>query len=68
MDNVTLVDMRVEKGFRMAGGRVAGFVDAFNILNANPAESVVWTSGASFVRPLAIVAPRIVRVGTKLEW
>jgi carboxypeptidase family protein/TonB-dependent receptor-like protein len=68
MDNVTLVDVRVEKGFRLPGGRVAGFIDAFNLLNANPAESVVWTSGASFMRPLAIVAPRIARVGIKLDW
>jgi len=69
MDNITLLDVRVEKGFRLAEGRrVAAFVDAFNLLNANPEETVSWTSGPSFLRPLNIVAPRIVRIGAKLEW
>ena len=63
------LDLRVEKGFRLAAGRrVAGFVDGFNLFNANPEETVSWTSGPSFLRPLNIVAPRIVRIGTKLEW
>jgi hypothetical protein len=69
MDNITLLDVRVEKGFRLTDGRrVAGFIGAFNLLNANPAETAIWTSGPSFLRPLNIVAPRIVRIGTKLEW
>jgi hypothetical protein len=69
MDDITLLDVRVEKGFRLAGsGRVAAFVDAFNLLNANPDETAIWTSGSSFLRPLNIVAPRIARIGTKLDW
>jgi hypothetical protein len=69
MGDITLVDVRVEKGFRLAGGgRVAAFVDAFNLLNANPEETAIWTSGSSFLRPLNIVAPRIARIGTKLDW
>jgi hypothetical protein len=68
MDNVTLLDVRVEKGFRVPGGcRVAGFVDVFNLLNANPEQNVSWSSG-SFLRPLTIVSPRIARIGAKLEW
>ena len=50
MDDITLADVRVEKGFRLAGGgRVAAFVDAFNLLNANPEETAIWTSGSSFL-------------------
>jgi hypothetical protein len=68
-DNITTVDVRVEKGFRLAEGRrVAGFVDAFNLLNGNPEETTSWISGPSFLRPLNIVAPRVMRVGAKLEW
>jgi hypothetical protein len=67
MDNLTILDARVEKGFRIPGGRVAGFVDVFNILNANPEVNISWSSG-SFLRPLTIVAPRIVRIGAKFEW
>jgi len=69
MDNVTVLDLRLEKGIHLrADRRIAAFVDAFNLLNANPVETAIWTSGASFLRPLNIVAPRIIRVGTKLEW
>ena len=68
MDNVTLLDIRAEKGFRLAHGRrIAGFIDVFNLLNANPEQNASWSSG-SFLRPLTIVPPRIARIGTKLEW
>ncbi len=69
MDNVTLLDVRVEKGIRLPGERRAAvFVDVYNLLNANPEQSSVWSSGRSFLRPLSIVAPRIARVGVKLDW
>ena len=68
MDHVTVVDMRVEKAFVLgAGRRIAAFVDAFNLLNANPEQNVNWSSG-SVQQPLAIVPPRIARLGVKLEW
>ena len=68
MDNVTILDVLVEKRFRLTTGRsIAGFVDVFNLLNANPAQTVIWSS-ESFLQPVAIVAPRIMRVGMKLEW
>jgi hypothetical protein len=69
MDNVTLVDVRAEKGFRFAGGRrIAAFVDVFNLFNANPEQNISWSSGSTFLRPLSIVSPRLARVGGKLEW
>jgi hypothetical protein len=68
MDNITIFDVRVEKGFRLTGGRrVAAFVDIYNMLNANPEENTSWSS-ESFLRPLSVVAPRIARVGAKLQW
>jgi carboxypeptidase family protein len=68
MDNITIADMRVEKGIRLAGSRrIAGFVDVFNLLNANPEQTTSWSSG-TFLRPLSIVPPRIARLGIKLDW
>ena len=44
MANITLLDVRVEKGFRLAWHcRVAGFVDVFNVLNANPEQNTRWS-------------------------
>jgi hypothetical protein len=68
MDSVTIADVRVEKGIRLSGSRrIAGFVDVFNLLNANPEQNTSWSSGA-FLRPLSIVAPRIARLGMKFDW
>jgi hypothetical protein len=67
MDNVTILDVRVEKAFRLRLGRIAVFVDVFNLLNANPEQNTSWLSG-SFLQPINIVAPRIARIGAKLEW
>ena len=68
MDNVTIVDLRIEKGTHRSGSRrVAGFIDVFNLLNANPEQTTSWSSG-TFMRPLSIVPPRIAQVGMKLDW
>ena len=48
--------------------RFAAFVDVFNVFNANPEQNVVWSSGASYLRPIGIVSPRIARIGAKLDW
>jgi len=67
-DNVTIMDMRVEKEIRLSGNRrIAGFVDVFNLLNANPEQATSWSSG-TFLRPLSIVPPRIARLGMKFTW
>ena len=69
MDNITLLHVGVKTGFRLAGQRrVAGFVDVFNVLDANPEQNTNWSSGPSFLRPLSIVPPRLARIGLKLEW
>lgn len=68
LSNISLFDVRVEKMFRVKGHRVGGFVDGFNLFNANPEQSIIQTSGASFLRPTVVVAPRVFRLGTKFEW
>jgi hypothetical protein len=68
MAHVTLFDMRVEKAFALgAGRRLSAFVDGFNLLNANPEQNIIWASGA-FQRPLAVVPPRIARIGAEFDW
>jgi hypothetical protein len=69
MDNITIVDVRLEKGFRVSRDRrVAGFLDLFNLFNTNAEQNLNWSSGSSFLRPLSIVSPRIARIGAKVEW
>ena len=68
-DHITLVDVRIEKAIGLPGsGRLTGFVDVFNALNANPEQNISWETGATFLDPLVIVPPRIARVGIRLDW
>jgi hypothetical protein len=69
LDNITLLDVRVEKRMRLAGGRrLAAFIDVFNTLNANPEQNLIWSSGPSYFRPLNIVSPRVAKVGVSFDW
>jgi len=65
---ITLVDLRTEKAFRIAGVRVMGFFDVYNVFNANAEQTVTTSSGAAWLRPTAITGPRILRIGARVEW
>jgi len=60
------VTHQIEERSKVAS-EIAGFVDVFNLLNANPEQTTSWSSG-TFLRPLSIAPPRIARVGMKLDW
>ena len=69
LDNITLLDLHIEKRLRLPGSlRLAAFLDVFNVLNANPEQNVIWSSGASYSRPLSIVSPRVAKTGLSLDW
>jgi hypothetical protein len=68
-DNIALFDLRAEKIFKLRGGlSVSGFLDAFNMFNSNAEQNTSYTSGTSFLRPLNIIPPRIVRIGARLTF
>jgi outer membrane receptor protein involved in Fe transport len=67
--NFTLIDLRVEKAIKLGGSRrLSGFLDLYNLTNANPEENLVWGSGTTFLQPTVIVGPRIARFGVKFDW
>jgi hypothetical protein len=68
LDNITLVDLRIERSTQLKSGRVSAFFDVFNLLNANPAQNVIWSSGTAFLHPITIVPPRIARAGLSFAW
>ena len=69
MDHLTVVDLRVEKGFKVRRPRrIAGFADLFNALNGNAEQNIVWSAGPSFLRPVTILPPRVLRIGLKVDW
>lgn len=67
-DNMTLLDIRVEKGITVGSRRLGLFFDVYNITNANPSQNISWSSGSSYLRPNSILSPRIARFGMKFDW
>ncbi|MCC7416842.1 MAG: TonB-dependent receptor [Acidobacteria bacterium] len=67
-DNIHVVDLRVDRGFAFGAVKVSPYLDLYNILNANPVQNITVSSGANFLRPILIVAPRIVRIGARVDW
>jgi hypothetical protein len=67
--NIGLFDVRTEKQFHV-GERIllTGFLDVYNIFNTNAEQAVATSSGSSFLRPSAITAPRIARIGVKFQF
>jgi hypothetical protein len=67
-DNITIVDIRVERLFRLGRGRtISGFVDGYNLLNSNAATNINWSSGATYLTRSTIVAPCIASIGMKFD-
>jgi hypothetical protein len=83
-DNVTVLDAKIERRFRFGNRSLSAFVDAFNITNTNAADvgqqssivgrpTVTLADGSrvqvqGFLRPTAIVPPRIFRFGARLSF
>lgn len=65
---INVFDLRMEKSLKKGSTRIGLIFDAYNIFNANTTQSVTTASGTSFLRPLNITGPRIVRVGVRLNF
>ncbi|HEY2431410.1 MAG TPA: carboxypeptidase regulatory-like domain-containing protein [Vicinamibacterales bacterium] len=66
--DITLLDVRTEKVFRINTVRLTGFFDVYNLLNTNAEQTLSTSSGGSWLRPTAITGPRILRIGARLDW
>ena len=67
-DAIVITDLRVEKTHRFGVRDISLFFDLYNMFNANPEQNINSTSGTTFLRPLSIVAPRLARLGVKLNF
>ena len=66
--NITIVDVRTEKMFSINAVRMMGFFDVYNVFNTNAVQSLTTSSGGAWLRPTAITGPRVLRIGTRLDW
>lgn len=68
-DNITILDVRMEKYFTLpAARRIGVFFDLYNLTNSKANQNITWNSGGSFELPSSIVPPTIARFGLKFDW
>jgi hypothetical protein len=67
-DNINVLDFRAEKVVKVSTLSLAPFIDVYNVLNGNADQNIIWASGSSFLRPTAIIPPRVARLGVKVNW
>ena len=63
-----IIDGGPDSSARTHLGRLMPFFDLYNITNNNAEQNITVSSGASWLRPLNIVSPRLLRVGLKVDW
>jgi hypothetical protein len=63
-DNIWVFDVRAEKQLTFGSRvRLRLMFDAFNLTNSHASETITRTTGLSYRKPSAILAPRTARVG-----
>jgi hypothetical protein len=68
-DNIWVFDTRLDRTFNITSRiRVRGFLDFFNITNSHASETIGRSTGGSFLKPAAILAPFTIRLGGRLLW
>jgi outer membrane receptor protein involved in Fe transport len=68
-DDVTIVDVRLEKTFVVnERHRISGMVDAYNLFNSNPVTSFAQRTGGNFGTVIAALDPRTVKAGIRWQF
>ena len=67
--NVGIFDIRGEKTFDLGGNaRVAALFDLFNVFNSNPVTNFRTISGSRYREVIALLDPRVLRLGLRFEF
>lgn len=62
---VRMLDLRVAKSMRFRQHSLEGILDLFNVANASTITSINGQTGPRFGAPLAILGPRVLRLGVR---
>ena len=73
LERTNITDMRFAKMFRFAGRRADVGIDLYNLFNSNVTTAYQQTyeyatNGAAWLRPTAIVSPRLARFHVTLDF
>lgn len=69
LPDINLLDMRAQKDIRIVGSQKLSLrLNVYNVLNINTVTGQTVLSGASFGRPTAIVAPRLMELSASYSF
>lgn len=67
-DNVSLVNLRFDKGFKVGRTKLTGMLDVYNLLNADPVTNFNLQAGPQFKTVIAVLDPRVFEIGARFEF
>jgi hypothetical protein len=68
-DTVPILDLRVDKAFRVGGKyKITGMFDAFNLTNSAAVTNFNLTNGASYNQIIAALDPRTIQFGVRFDF
>ncbi|MGE0815327.1 MAG: TonB-dependent receptor [Vicinamibacterales bacterium] len=67
-DNVSLVNLRLDKSFQTGKLRWTGMLDIYNLLNQDAVTNFNLTLGPTYKRVIATLDPRVFQAGIRLEF
>jgi hypothetical protein len=69
-DRINQLDLRVAKILRFTGTRTRAAVDIYNALNSSAVltYNYAFVPGGSWLQPLTILTPRMIRISAEVEW
>ncbi len=68
-DNITVFDLRIDRSIKVGKSvRATAMFDLFNITNTNAAEARTILTGAAYLRPTSVLAPRTARIGVRFSF
>ena len=67
-DSTNILDLRLSKTFRVGNVAIEAMIDGFNVLNANNILVAGTVTGSNLGVPIAVLPPRIFRVGASVNF
>jgi hypothetical protein len=67
-DRLNETDLRVTRMFKVQSGRVQASIELYNVFNERPAQGVISTYGATWLRPSLILGGRLLKFGAQIDF
>ena len=67
-ERINQIDLRLTKGLTVAGFRIQGVAELYNVTNGRPAQGILTTYGSSWQFPRGLLGGRLFKVGVQVDY